>query len=189
MKDSKVLFLVFATIMFVTCTSKPPKRAASEAVSLESKQLASEEESNYVTEISFSRASAKLSESSRAKLAAIFNEAKNKGKVVEAKVVTWADREYPSVHTEKLTKKEILLVDNRNKNIEKYLHDLNSDVDVELFSMAQRPSTMSKLFSTENARIKKSLETAGVPNTDTTVKVPGKASKAIVILITEDQKL
>lgn len=189
MKDSKVLFLVFATVMFVTCTSKPPKKATTETVSLESKQLANEEESNYVTELTFSRTSTKLSGSSRAKIASLLNNARTHGKVVEAKVVTWADREYPSVHTQELSNKEKLLVDNRNKNIEKYIHDLKSDLSVETFSMAQRPSTLSRLFSTENARIKKSLETAGVPNTDTSVKEPGKASKSIIIFITEDPRI
>lgn len=44
-----------------------------------------------------------------------------------------------------------------------------------------------KAFISDEAEIKKSLEIAGIPNTDTTVKVPGKASKSVVIFIMEEE--
>jgi hypothetical protein len=188
-KKLNLSFLLMACLSLSACTSKAPKKTLKDTVSIESKQLATEEESNFVSELTFVKGSAKLSSASRKKLKTVFQEAAAKGKVVEAKLVTWADREYPSVHTQELTNKEKLLVDNRNKNIEVYLHGLNGEMKVDAYSMAKRPSTMSRLFSTENARIKKSLETAGVPNTDTAVKVPGKASRSIVILLNENARL
>jgi hypothetical protein len=42
---------------------------------------------------------------------------------------------------------------------------------------------LKDLFNTSDAQIKKSLETAGIPTTDTTVKVPSKASKSIVMVL------
>lgn len=195
MSLSKILILSF---IIAACSSKPAKdpetnstsvkkAQESNAVSMESKQLASEQESKFVTEINFDKTKSNISKQAKDDLKSLYQKASSKGKIHEVQVITWADQEYPSVHEKKLSKKQIKLVDKRNETLKKYLIGLTKDnVDVSTHSMAERPGTLKKLFDSEDARIKKSLETAGIPNTDTSVKVPGKASKSVVIFIMEE---
>lgn len=195
MKLNKLLVLA---LIISACSSKPPKDPGansasgitkaqeSKTVSMESKQLASEEETNLVTEVSFTKEKATLSKAAQEDIRALWQKASKKGKIDEVKVITWGDQEYPSVHEENLSEKQIDLVKKRNDSLEKYISKLTKDADVETFSMAERPGALQRLFSSEDAKIKKSLETAGIPNTDTSVKVPGKASKSVVIFIMEE---
>lgn len=190
----KILLLAF---LIAACSSKPAKDPGtnttgvkkaqeSKAVSMESKQLASEEETNLVTEITFSKEKATVSKQAQEEIRALYQKAKARGKIDEVKVITWGDQEYPSVHEKKLSQKQVNLVDKRNDALESYIDKLTKGADVETFSMAERPGALNRLFSSEDAQIKKSLETAGIPNTDTTVKVPGKASKSVVIFIMDE---
>jgi hypothetical protein len=195
MKLNKLLVLA---LIISACSSKPPKDPGanstsgvkkaqeSKTVSMESKQLASEEETNLVTEVTFTKDKTTLSKSAQEDIRSLWQKASKKGKIDEVKVITWGDQEYPSVHEDNLSEKQIDLVKKRNDSLEKYISKLTKDADVETFSMAERPGALQKLFSSEDAKIKKSLETAGIPNTDTTVKVPGKASKSVVIFIMEE---
>lgn len=191
----KLLLLAF---LVVACSSKPAqdpgansaqtkKAKESKVVSMESKQLASEEESNLVTEVTFTKEQATLSKAAQEDIRKLYQKAAKRGKIDEVKVVTWGDQEYPSVHEKRLSEKQIKLVEKRNDALEKYLDQITKGADVETYSMAERPGTLNRLFASEDAKIKKSLETAGIPNTDTSVKVPGKASKSVVIFIMEEE--
>lgn len=196
---SKTLLAVITLMTFASCASKPAKDPGanashtasgkaieSKSVSMEGKLLANEQESNLMTELTFSKGSRNLSSAAKMELKELVNKARAKGKVDEVKVITWADQEYPSVHKKNLSEDQVKLVENRNKSIEEYLSGLDFNLNLELISMASRPNAFRDMFSTDDAKIKKSLETAGIPNTDTTVKVPGKASKSIVIFIMEE---
>ncbi len=191
----KVLCLI-SSIFLISCSSKDPKEMTSkektpvqpkETISMESKLLANEQESNLVTEIKFDRQKANISGKAREQLKDLHRKASKKGKIEEIKVISWGDQEYPSVHEKKLSEVQVKLVEERNATLENYLKTIEMDAEIETISMAERPSTLAKWFSSDDARIKKSLETAGIPNTDTTVKVPGKASKSIVIFIMEEE--
>lgn len=181
--------LLLLPLLIVACASNPTNKEAdqkAQTVSMESKQLANEAETSFVTELEFQKNKTGLTKTARNDLKALVNKARAKGKIDEVKVITWADSEYPSVYDKKLSYKQQDLVKKRNRNIENYLEKVSKGTDVESISMAERPNALAKLFATDEAKIKRSLETAGIPNTDTSVKVPGKASKSIVILIMKD---
>lgn len=191
----KIICLIIS-ILLMSCSSKIPQKPASkdkitarpqETVSVESKLLANELESSWVTEIKFDRQTANISGKDRDHLKELHNKALKKGQIEEIKVISWGDQEYPSVHEKKLSEEQEKLVEKRNATLKNYLKTIEDKAEVETISMASRPSTLNKWFSSDDARIKKSLETAGIPNTDTTVKVPGKASKSIVIFIMEEE--
>jgi hypothetical protein len=197
LSKEKIMKILLLALLVASCASKPAKDQGSntttvkkaqetKAVSMESKQLASEEESNLVTEITFPKEKATISKQAQEEIRKLYKKASAKGKIEEIKVITWGDQEYPSVYEKKLSEKQINLVDKRNDAVEKYIGTLNENTEVETYSMAERPGTLNKLFSSEDAKIKKSLETAGIPNTDTSVKVPGKASKSVVIFIMDE---
>ncbi|MBC7741199.1 MAG: hypothetical protein H7061_03320 [Bdellovibrionaceae bacterium] len=189
----KIKYLLIGNLALVAllagCASSPeepiaphtePKFAPS--ASIEAKQVAAQEETTHVAEINFGKASTELSPAGKAEIKKRIKEAQGKGTVKNIRVLTWADAEYPSVHTKKLSKEDQNLVKKRNESIENYLKSITQKVDIKLYSMAQRPSSLNDMFGSEEGRLKKSLEIAGIPNSDSSVKNPSKASKSIVII-------
>lgn len=179
-------------LILAACSSRPVKgpnetpQKKTPTVSIESKQLASEEESNLVTEVTFPKQKAEVGPEARASLKKLAMKAKSKGKISEIKVITWADQEYPSKQEEDLSQAQKSLVERRNKAITKYLDQLDKNAKVKTYSMAERPGAIEKMFSSEGADIKKSLEGAGIPTTETAAKMPGKASKSVVIFLMDE---
>ena len=161
------------------------KSAPDAGSSIEAKQVAAEEEATYVAEIKFPKTKSTLTANDKERLKKIFDQAAAKGQIEDIKSVAWADSEYPSVHTKKLPTAERLLADHRNQAIETYFKELNGKTASKFsaYNMAERPNAVAEMLGTPNARIKKSLEVAGIPNTDTSNKTPSKASKAIVMII------
>lgn len=167
----------------VTGSAKPVDSL--QASSIEGQQLAAEQKAEFSTEVTFQKKKDTLEAAEKEKIQKILKSSRSQGVIKEVKVITWADAEYPSVHTKKLSQEERKLVDNRNKNIENFLQSQVSDLKIKSYSMAERPHALKDLIGSSDARIKKSLETAGIPNTDTSVKFPSKASKSIVLIILE----
>lgn len=197
---SKMLYLIAMTMMIYACSSKPPKKnpeagkgpeAAKVAPpvatpSIEAKQLASEQETTLVTEFEFKKGSETLSPASKKRLEELSRSALKKGKIEVIKVITWADQEYPSPKKKTLSSDQVALANNRNTEIRNYLKKMypNQDVSgkIELISMAERPNFYNKLISSDAARIKRSLETSGIPTTESKNKTSGKTSKSIVLI-------
>lgn len=178
---------IISSLALAACStdSKKNETAAKSAVSMEAKQLAAEEKAPYVAEFAFQKGSTNLSADAKSTLNSLITKAQAAGKIDEIKVVTWGDSEYPSVHTKKLSKTEVDLVQKRNNNIENYIEDVTSGSSVKTISMAERPGAISEFIGSNDAQVKKSLEQAGIPTTDTSVKTPSKASKSIVIISLE----
>jgi PBP1b-binding outer membrane lipoprotein LpoB len=184
--------ILLIALLVSACASKPdpkmPKESKPQApvVSIESKQLASEQETNLVAEINFRKSKSDVSKQAKNNLKDLFKKAHAKGKIQEIKVITWADQEYPSERKDDLSKQQQTLVSKRNKAIEKCISQLDNSIKIDSISMAERPSALGEMFSSDDAQIKKSLETAGIPNTDSSLKVPGKASKSVVIFLMDE---
>lgn len=115
----------------------------------------------------------------------VISDAKKIGKIKELKVITWGDSEYPSTQEKKLSSAEIDLVKKRNNAIRNYVKSYSEGADVDTYSMAERPGAIKEMFNTSDARVKKSLEGAGIPNTETSAKNIPKSSKSIVMVIVE----
>lgn len=183
MKQVGIFSATVIAALAVGCASSQ-KNTTSAGPSIEAKQMAVEQEASYVTEFAFKKGSSTLSEAAKADLRRVIAEAKQDGSSIrEMKIITWGDSEYPSSNTKKLSKAEVDLVNKRNRAISDFVKSVAGGVDVDTHSMAERPGALKELFNTSDAQIKKSLETAGIPTTDTAVKVPSKASKSIVMVI------
>lgn len=153
-----------------------PSRAA--------KSVAKAEETTYVTEISFDKGSTTLSTAAKRRLASFVSNARKSGDIDDIKIVTWADVEYPSMEAGKLSKEQRDLATRRNRALKEYLKDVSDDEgDVDTYNMASRPGALSRLVRSDDARVKRSLEAAGIPTTDSKVKMPAKASKSIVMIV------
>jgi outer membrane protein OmpA-like peptidoglycan-associated protein len=201
---TKLFFSLIFFVALTSCSSHKTKKnaevisnqqSAKEAPptatpSMEAKQLANEQETSYVTEFSFRKGSEELSPTSKKQLEEVSKKALVRGKIEIIKVITWADQEYPSAIKNKLSASQQSLAKKRNDRIKNYLKKLHPDVsgDIELISMAQRPSFMKNLLSSDDARIKRSLESAGIPDSESTSKKGGKASKSIVLILVKTEK-
>lgn len=153
------------------------------AVGIEAHQVATEQNAQFVTELSFKKKQQTLSKANKKKLNKILDEAAQRGELEEIKVISWADSEYPSVHTKKLSKEEQKIAVERNDVIKSYIYDRKGKIEIATYSMAERANALKEFVGSSEARVKKSLEMAGIPTTDTTIKYPSKASKSIVMII------
>lgn len=167
-------------VMFVYAGCSFESSATTEEVSHE------KERKSFAIEVSFEKNSAELTQTARTKLSALYEEVRALGKLEKVKVITWGDVDYPAIYSKKTALSEVDLVVERNKSLLIFLDELTPKTNVQFSNMAERSASISHYFADENESTRKSLEAAGIPNTDTIVKVPGKASKSIVIFIMEE---
>ncbi|MEK2645714.1 hypothetical protein [Bdellovibrio sp. BCCA] len=185
MNTKMVFAMALISGVFVIGCSTREKREVMKTPSPSARQVAAAEEAPYVTEFAFAKGSSELTETAKQDLRRLITDARRNANIKELKVISWADKEYPSKDAKKLSSAERDLVKKRNNAIRDYVKDYSSGIDVDTYSMAERPGAIKEMFNTSDARVKKSLETAGIPTTDSAVKSPSKASKSIVMVITE----
>ncbi len=177
------------TLVLASCSSTPKEvgnAARGEAkptttASIEAKQIAAEQEAAYVVEIEFAPKSAVLGPSARSKVEALYKTVSRPQHLKGVKVISWADDEYPSKRERKLNRVGMDLAKRRGEAVQNFLKMRNSNLEFELYNMAQRPGTFSEFVGTADARIKNSLERAGVSTTEE--KITSKARKVIVMLL------
>ncbi|MFA6239065.1 MAG: hypothetical protein WC635_17130 [Bacteriovorax sp.] len=201
-KCTLLLIIIFSFLS--ACSTKPtkgsPPSASAPATrhappvytpSQEAKQLASEQDTNLVTEFDFKKGSEELTPASKQQLRDLSKKAMAKGKIELIRVITWADEEYPTASQRKLSREQLDLAKNRNEEIKKFLNEISGEKiegDIQLISMAQRPGFFKDLLSSDDAKIKKSLETAGIPTTEGGTRKGAKSSRSIVLIHLEDKK-
>ncbi len=182
--------LPLASAALMTACSSSPKDVGNAAqgegkpantASIEAKQLAAEQEAAYVVEIEFSKKSSKLSAASREKIEALYKTVARPERLKGVKVIAWADDEYPSKKERKLSFNSTELAKSRAEAVQNFLKKRNTNLEFELYNMAKRPGTFSEFVGTADARIKDSLERAGISTT--AEKSTPKARKTIVMLL------
>lgn len=147
---------------------------------------AAQSNASQVAEISFDKGSALLNENARQSLIKVINQARSTGlKIDDVRVAAWADREYPTNKQEKLSKADRELADKRGLAVRDFLKTSLSISDVDTYNMAQQPGMFAKAFDTSDAKVKKAFESAGMPSTDSGTTLSAKASRAVVMVITE----
>lgn len=186
----KSLLIGLSALTLAACSSTPkeePKEAAAPTMSMEAKQVAIQEEAPHVAEIKFKKGSSTLSAEARKQLQDLMKSARSTGKIEEVKVVAWSDAEYPSEEGKELPQKDLRLADQRNRAIENYMTKQSEDAKVTAFNMAQSPSAFSEWIGSDEARIKKTLENAGIPTGEARGADTPKASRAIIMIETEKE--
>jgi outer membrane protein OmpA-like peptidoglycan-associated protein len=181
----KKAVVILYSLCLVYCASKPkeePKKASAPTVSMESKQIAAEQQAKESAEIHFAKGSSQLSAQAKEQLNKLIKSAQESGGLKKVEVIAWADSEYPSVNTKSLSKSEVHLASQRGLEIKSYIALHSKQARIDTYNMAQRPSYLESFVKSREAQIKKSLETSGIPTTDTAVKTPSQASKAIVLV-------
>lgn len=180
MKKAKVLIAI-ATLSLalagLTVAAATDAKPAARAVT-------GDNETVHITEVSFKKGSSEITKDSRDQLSKTISRANAHGKIDEIKVISWADDAYPA--GKELPKGQRELADKRSKSLKEALKSMTHDVDVDTYNMAERPNAFESFFNTSDAKIKNSLEAAGMGTTDSTVKRQLDRSKAVVMVIMDD---
>lgn len=180
----RLITLSALSLFAIACSHS--HKADTAAVAPETKALAKAEQASYVAEVKFDKGSAALSESTRNELDRVIASAAAAGKIEKIQVITWADGEYPADVQKALPKPQRDLAAKRNSALNDYIKKKTSGVNVDTFNMAERPNALENLFNTSDARIKRSLESAGISNTATALRSSANASKSVVMLVLDE---
>lgn len=103
--------------------------------------------------LSFDKNQSGISESQRSDLKALVNKAMQDSNVEKFIVAAWSDKEYPAAKSVELGKGDKKLAEARKDNAAKVLKELGAN-DVDAYSMAKNPSWISKVFQTDESRLK-----------------------------------
>ena len=177
----KVIPVSIFAVTAIACSSSHKTENA--AISADTKAVAQKNSASYVADVKFAKNSAVLDESARTELDRVIATAAAQGRIDEIKGLTWADAAYPSDAQKALPKPQRDLVNRRNRAMNDYIKSKTSGVSVDTYNMAERPNSLEKLFNTSDAKIKRSLESAGMPNTMDSLRTNTHASKSTVMLI------
>jgi len=93
------------------------------------------------------------------------------------KVLSWGDVAYPA-KGQKASDSEINVARKRNNSLESYIEARYSSLKVETHNMAERPTALQELLNSSDARVKSSLEQAGIAGAGV-----ARPSRAIVMVI------
>lgn len=186
-------FLLSAVFLVSACAHKKEEKAPEvpkavverPEVSIETKQMAVESGSTYSAEIVFPAGSSAVGSSSRAQIDKVRREAAKSGKIESARVIAWADAEYPSKKRDELSEAQVKLADERAERVEEYLKSKGVK-SVEKYNMAERPDGIEKWLQSSESRLKESLELGGIPTTDKKAETTAKKSRAMVIFLLEE---
>jgi hypothetical protein len=174
--------IALSALAFVGAACSTSHKTEEAAVAPETKAVAQQNEVSYVADVKFAKGSAVLDDTAKAELDRVIAGAAAAGKIDEIKVLSWADAEYPADVQKALPKAQRDLASRRNRAMNDYIKAKTSGVDIDTYNMAERPNSLEKLFNTSDARIKQSLERAGMPDT-ATARVSANSSKSTVMLI------
>lgn len=130
------------------------------------------------TELEFQTGTAQLTPESQSKLDALIVDAHKRGQIDQVKVLSWGDISYPPSGGAAVPKGQKDLAKSRNQAIEAYIEKKNSNLYVESYNMAERPSALQDLLNTSEARVKDSLEKSGI-----TTGTSRRGSRAMVMVI------
>lgn len=171
-----------STVIAAVCTFA---LSAAAFVSSETETAASGLGASMVSETKFDAGQSALTDGQKKDIASFVQEAKQKGKIKEIKVLAWSDQEYP-VAEQKLSKAEIDKAKNRAQEIRKYLKNELKVSSVDSYNMAERPNGLEKLFKTGDAKVKNTMESGGAaPTTSDGTGLFGlkaQASKAVIMV-------
>jgi hydroxylamine reductase (hybrid-cluster protein) len=169
----------------VACNSVEKKAdEVSSIPSADTVTAAREAQASNVVEVNFDKNSFVLSEGHRSALANMINQVKAQGQIEDVKVLAWADAAYPADAKKTLSKADRELAKKRADAISNFIRSELAVSDVDTLNMAERSGAISNFFNTEDARLKRSMENAGVTSNDAN-SLTGKVSRAVVMVITK----
>lgn len=142
---------------------------------------------SQVKELSFDKNGRGLSEAQKTEIRNAVNDAAQKGRIDEVKVLAWSDKEYPT-EKGKLSKDDHKLAKARMNEIKKFLKDDMKVSSVSTYNMSERPNALEKFFHTSDAKVKGVAESTGAAPTEKETglfDMKAQASKGVVMIFTK----
>jgi len=198
-EDTKIQVLVTAAslvllaFLFVGCATEhkevvsakaPAPAATAPSKNFEPRTVVDDNEVNLMARVEFEQGSDQLTAVSKKRISRALAQAQTLGTVNQVKVLSWGDQEYPSAGKKKLSDSQKALAARRSEAVRKYMRTINGDdrLDIYDYNMAKRPNPVSEFFKTSDARVKDSMEAAGVATTDHKREKSRRASSSLVII-------
>lgn len=200
MKQKINLFFVFGMFLIAGCgyvEKRKPTKYINSNNQMTRVSYADEAEGHYISsamaeqvgaerfvEIEFDQGSSHLSSTAKMIINTITVDTAYAHEISDVIVISWSDQEYPSDNLKQLSKTQRELALSRNEAIKNYLKTIRS-FDIDTYSMAEQPSSLSRILNNSETRLKTSLIEAGLPTTADELQFPSKASKAIILVKVE----
>lgn len=194
MNSRMLVSLAVATMSLVLasgCSSSPAKKKSAEQKT-QTKVDAPEVMGSLYTTVVFDKGKSNLSAINKESLQKLAETAhKNKKRIDEIRILSWADKEYPDKVKGINKEKDINLASERAERIKDYLeNDLKETEDIDWYNMARRPNLLSKILRDDEFEVKEAFESSGttgsrLPSGETSFT---KASKALVIIDYEGEE-
>lgn len=149
-----------------------------------SQEAANRMGASEVKEFTFDKSSKALSEEHRQEIRNAINEAAQKGRIDEVKVLVWSDKEYPPEQGQQ-SKADRKLANERMNEIKKFLKNDLKISSVKTYNMTERPNALEKFFHTSDAKVKSVAEATGAAPTQNETgafNLKAQASKGIVLV-------
>lgn len=139
---------------------------------------------SQVKEISFEKSATGMSEKQKEEIRAAVNEAAQKGKIDEVRVLAWSDKEYPAEKGMQ-NKADNELAKKRAQEMEKFLKKDMKVSTVKTYNMSERPNALETFLNTSDAKVKETAENAGAAPTEGNTGIfdmKAQASKGVVMI-------
>jgi hypothetical protein len=151
--------------------------------SIEAKQMAAQEGTSHVTELSFPKGSDHAGSKEERKLAKVIEATKKGARIGRALLVVWSDEEMPSNQGPDLNPEAVALAKRRGDVLAAYFKVYYPKIGTDFINMAERSGKVSAFLKTNDSRIREGFESAQ-SSTDLGKKRTGDsmASRAIVVL-------
>lgn len=174
-------------LIFGACASPEKNYVAKterEQVSIESKQVAAQVGTPYVTEMKFKKGASSLFPAATKKIKTALDDAAKNVKIESVTIVAWSDSELPSDEQKELDDASVELAAKRGETLKKFVESIVPKVSAEVVNMAKRPGKLKKFLKTQDARVLAAFESVGVAHADSPNKTAeSKASSGVLIIV------
>ena len=184
--------LLFPTTLLITssllacCSERKTETPTKTIASSLDGSIGDKNDATWYAELNFEKGSTRISDEGYSSLDGLVQKSMRSGSVKEIKVMSWADRAYPTKSQPALSSQQKKLADHRNQKVKEYLKRAYPSLNVSVYNMAKRPNLIEDLFETSDSRTKKTIESAGISfNADHSVKEAKKESSSLVLSILE----
>ncbi len=181
---SKKFFFALSLVTLIfsfSCANQQLSKPLEDKNKTMNNQVAYNNDAHNFTEIQFSEGSFALSDNAKSSLQSVISQAKSKGEISDVYVLSWADQNFPSKNVDMLPPKQRDLADHRNLAIRDFLRS-SRNVEVNTFNMAERPSSYSRIFDTDDNELKNSFLEAGLTTTQNSGRGINKASRSVILV-------
>lgn len=187
LKDTAILATAVAALATGPALALDSPKATAEQVETKVYQLLDKN----MTTIKFANRSDTLSEAEITRLRAFAKASKDEANLDQIVVAAWSDKEYPAARDENLEKSDRDLADKRAEAVKKVLKDAGAK-DVDTYSFAEHPSWLSRIFNTEQAKLKgsgkvKDSEDRVIASLGKQLRAKGGPGSTVVILKHKDE--